>query len=303
MNAVSIDNTSYLAVPINEIELECQPKNRDRPLLDHCEKKMAFIRDKIFILFEENKHAEYDRETKCCQIRRKWKLVKTSLILSLFILSFIPLLAFLPFSNKHKESHNNPTNTCNDQCNALSVLGGFSPLIMGILSVLFYLKICSPRFQRKERLETDAVCREYAANFQRIKNELRAKNIIGSDLYSKDPIIPSIYKRLSNREYLKHASLLFISSEGTSDVEGDLKREEEQFGDGESNNSYSKKIYPLIYQFMKGPRTHQSILYNQTFHKTLEDELSSHRVPKALINIICDYTAEFGPLESFENLR
>lgn len=304
MNAVSIDNTSYLAVPINEIQLECQPKNRDRPLLDQCENKMAYIKDKILILFEENKQAENKRETKCYQIRRKWKHVKITFVLSSFILSWIPYAIFFPL-RRHYENDNDPANQCSGECRAFTVLAAVgTPIMFGILA-LIYLKICLPKFQRKEHLETDAVCREYSTHFQRIQQKLRAKNIDDSDLYKNDPTLPNIYKRFSNREYLKHASLLFesqiLSSKGTSDLGGDLKIEEEkkQSGDDESNNYYSNELY----KFMIRPETHQSVLYNQVFHRTLEDELNIHRVPKALINIICDYTAEFGPLETFENLR
>lgn len=257
MNNVS--NPSYIAVSIKEPENQKICKHR--PWLDKCEQKTTLLRDKLLSFFSEKERVESEHGKKTWKVVKKWTCISITAGLGIIGLSITPGTLLLVYVNHIKY---------------LGPIG----ITCGALSGLSIIKKCVRPWSSKKQSEAEArINQEFhqqlGDNYQKLQeigNSWRLNPNI-----AKAPPLKVIAQRLTDPEYLKHASLLFAST--LQDPENSYEKErKERFGDLTEDSFFFKNILNLMLE----EHTHESILLQMrsTHTQPVVDEVEKTHIIK-----------------------
>lgn len=273
----NITNSLYIAVPI---EQETEQKNRNRPWLDKCEQKIAQVRNEIVSNIDEDQKATSIKNKMISRIDTKLTCIKYSSYLGALAAIISPPLAIIALAPGYYKI----------------IAAPFGGLATGIGPQV--IKYIGKKIFNKYRTENERPYSEYNntrdALFQKLKD--RGVDSLRYQYGEFTETTIADFKRILDPEFFRHSSLLFAfqTPAPTSNFE-----EEQKEGAAKDEDIFS---FPRIVNFIMQPDTHQCVRYSQAFYKNLRDQLLNEKMPQALIDIIGDYTTEFGHFRNTDNM-
>lgn len=292
------ENRSLCAIPMKEINnppIISQTPSHMKWLVK-CESKINEACDELSFIVEEANRVQSEYYKRLSKIDNKWSCIQVGSIVGSWGLSMTPGIV------------------------ASAVYKfwiGLLPSVVGgtIVSVWVGLKYISPWTDRALPLELERSTKEH----QELESIL-FKDIEWFRIYSKEPKIKHCFELLKDRNFLKHASLLYASRHddlynyaktGKYFVEQDHKSSEEQNIESNhsskemSNEKVEKAVedtaekenafwFPSIVRFMFQKKFIQAVRHNQLVHEVVRDTLlKKKKLPENIIDeILLDYIAE-----------